>query len=266
MWGILALCAYAPVLADLAYRADGRRAPFNVTSTIECAGVLAAAAVTVWLNQGRTRRGWRDPVTIAAVIIALARAHQLYDVSGASSVTVLRLLLAPAVLLLLAAELVRRTGGVAFRATWPTWRTVTGAVEPALLYILAMYVATVIAVAVAEFGHATDQVVDLGMGHTATGVLVVDVVSNAVVEEVVLAGGLCAIGLALRVPAAAMIAVGAAARLVLHLYMGPPAIGAVLVGAAATGLYLHRRRVLPLIAAHALYDCVRIYMLLHGSA
>ncbi|WP_035862512.1 hypothetical protein [Kitasatospora cheerisanensis] len=262
LWGILATCALAPELVYLVYRIAGQRAPIAVTAIVECGGVLAAAAVTVWLRQARTLRGWRDPVCIAAVTIAIAHANLIGDLSGATDVTVLRLLLTPAVLALLAIELVRHAGGEDLRPARPTWRTVNSAVAPALLYGIAMFLASAVAVVLAQFG-ALDQVADLGLNTTPTGVLIVRVVSDAVVQEVVMAGGLWALGLALRVPAPAMIAAGVAARLVVQLYMGPPALAAAIVGAAAVGIFLHQRRVLPLIAAHALYNGLAIYAALH---
>ncbi len=201
-------------------------------------------------------------MSIAAVALALALGSLMFDTSGASDVTVLRLLLAPAALVLLAVELVRHAGGDLLRPARPTWRTVNSAVAPALLYGLAMFLASAVAVALAQFG-ALDQVTDLGLNRTPTGVLAVRIVSDAVMQEVVMAGGLCALGLALRVPASAMVAVGVAARLVVQLYMGPPALGAALLGAAAVGIYLHQRRVVPLIAAHAVYNGLAVYASLH---
>ncbi len=165
-------------------------------------------------------------------------------------------------MVLLAVELVRHAGGEDLRPVRPTWRAVNSAVAPAMLYGIAMFLASAVAVVCAQFG-ALDQVADLGLNTTPTGVLVVRVVSDAVVQEVVMAGGLCALGLALRVPASAMVVVGVAARLVVQLYMGPPALAAAIVGAAAIGIYLHQRRVVPLIAAHALYNGLAIYASLH---
>ncbi len=91
----------------------------------------------------------------------------------------------------------------------------------------------------------------------AIPVLVLAAVQNALLEEVVAVGYLATRLAERRWGIPGILAASALLRGAYHLYQGPGmAIGNVLMGLLFTGYYLWRRRVMPLVVAHAALDVV----------
>jgi uncharacterized protein len=89
----------------------------------------------------------------------------------------------------------------------------------------------------------------------AVPVLVLAAVQNAVLEEVVVVGYLVTRLRQLGVPVPATVAASALLRGSYHVYQGFGAfLGNAIMGVVFAGFFLRRRRVLPLVIAHALLD------------
>ncbi|MFJ1756513.1 type II CAAX prenyl endopeptidase Rce1 family protein [Kitasatospora sp. NPDC088134] len=262
-WALLAACAYSAQALDLAHRVTGGRGISAHTFTAaECAGVVTAGLAPILLRTTRTdARPGRTAFAATTAMLVLARLSLALPAAGpAETVDVLRLLLGPAVIVLLAAELLARAGAPMPRPARPTWSAVSSTPGPTVLYTVALFLAFAVSQFIAQFTAATDQGAALEVTRTAALTLAVQTASNAALEEFVFTGVLCTLGTALRVPVPWMIAAAAVGRLLLHAYLGPAALGAAVVAAASIGIYLlNRSRLLPLVLAHTAFNALMFY-------
>ncbi|PJE96850.1 hypothetical protein CUT44_15570 [Streptomyces carminius] len=84
--------------------------------------------------------------------------------------------------------------------------------------------------------------------------MVANVLFTGVAEEMVLVGAVIALGRAAGRPLWVLCALSLLLRVAGHLYLGVPGAALVLLGACSLFLYLHRGRLVPLVAGHIAYD------------
>ncbi|MFD0403814.1 type II CAAX prenyl endopeptidase Rce1 family protein [Kitasatospora sp. NPDC127116] len=254
LWGTLATTAYAAQIAELAYHLADHRIGAGPFAWIECAGVLAAATCTIRLRLTRGgTEAWRDPVVLTAAVLALCRLTVAAE-DGSVAGDLLRLLLNPLVLALLAAELMRRVGAPV-RFTRPTWRTAGLAVLSALCYLLALRAAAAVADLIAQYYPVPAPTAGFDAhDHVPAIALAAMSLALPLIEELVLTGALVTIGRQLRVPVPVLLAAAAAGRIALHAYLGAPGLASAVFAVAAVALYWDQRRLLPLVAAHVAWD------------
>ncbi|MEE1941185.1 CPBP family glutamic-type intramembrane protease [Streptomyces sp. TRM 70361] len=84
--------------------------------------------------------------------------------------------------------------------------------------------------------------------------MVANVLFTGIAEEMVLVGAVVVLGRAAGRPLWALCALSLLLRVAGHLYLGVPGVALVLLGACSLFLYLHRGRLVPLVAGHIAYD------------
>ncbi|WP_338058238.1 type II CAAX prenyl endopeptidase Rce1 family protein [Streptomyces roseifaciens] len=92
------------------------------------------------------------------------------------------------------------------------------------------------------------------LGWSGTLHPVSNVVYTCVLEELVIVATVVILTRAARLPLWTAYAISIGLRVATHLFIGAPALAAILLGAAGVGLYLRTRRLLPLMLGHFLYD------------
>ncbi|MFE9250772.1 type II CAAX prenyl endopeptidase Rce1 family protein [Streptomyces sp. NPDC007088] len=109
-----------------------------------------------------------------------------------------------------------------------------------------------------------DQLDALGLSSPADGLLAV--VGSVAVEDIVLVGALTTLMTAARSPRWAVYGVVTLIEVLIHGYLGLPALGMIAYGVMRVRLYLRYGRVLPLIIGHTVWDLTTtLPSLLHAS-
>ncbi|MFB7669705.1 CPBP family intramembrane glutamic endopeptidase [Kitasatospora sp. NPDC056138] len=85
--------------------------------------------------------------------------------------------------------------------------------------------------------------------------------NTAVMEELVMVAAVCTLGRRLALPTWALYTLSAGLRVAAHLYLGLAGLPVVILGTASVYLYRRYGRLLPLMAAHFLFDYADTFLL-----
>lgn len=92
------------------------------------------------------------------------------------------------------------------------------------------------------------------LGWSSEAVMAAHIAFTGVGEELVIVGAVMCLGTAARMSTATVCCLSIGLRIIVHLYLGGPALSVILLGAVGLYLYAAYRRLTPLVIGHILYD------------
>ncbi|MEV4506073.1 CPBP family glutamic-type intramembrane protease [Streptomyces klenkii] len=227
--------------------------------------LAGAAAATIWLIVllGRRDRVPRWAPYAATAVGAVALAAPLLPATGGRA----GYRVAFAALIAWTALEAARSQGIRARTlitlgTKATgWERAIAFSFPAACLYLSMAFTTVGFQLLAGSPQALRRAQEQGLEWSADAGLVLPVASilyTCVLEELVLVAAVAVLGRAAGLPFLLIVVISVAARVGIHSYLGLPALAVIVLGVTAMLLYRRHQTLLPLLAAHALFDTVAV--------